>query len=110
MKSHPQHLADLLELDRADLTLVESDGDRRRYIAGDLNTYDVEPVNYRDPETRELKTRLRVAIVLPVDEAAAGLDADGTCPTCGRPRARATRRHEVTDRPHLAQLLKEHGV
>jgi len=111
MKSHPQHLAELLGLDRASLTLVESDPEsgRRRYLADDLNTYDVEPFQRRGDDG-ELETALKVAVVLPIDEHAVGLDADGTCPTCGRPRARATRRHEVTGPEHLRQLLKEHAV
>ena len=112
MKSHPQHLADLLDLAREDLKLVESDAEsgRRRYLAGDGNTYDVEPFQQRRGEDRELVTELRVAVVLPVDDQAAGLDSGGVCPTCGRARARATRRFAVADGEHLQQLLKEHGA
>lgn len=110
MKSHTQHLRDFLGRD-GDLVLVESDpeGDRRRYDV-DGTLYDVETATVRNADTGELEQARQVAVVLPIDEHAVELDGANVCPTCGRVRARAHRRYNVTDAQHAAAVIEEHGV
>jgi hypothetical protein len=68
--------------------------DRERYdVDGVL--YDVETVNVRSPEG-ELEPEVHVFRVEPLAEGLAEVAANGgTCPTCGRPMGRHSRRVRI---------------
>ena len=74
---------------------VDHETDRERYeIGGQI--YDVETVNVRLPETREVAQERHVFIVEPLSAGHGDVFAnEGVCPTCGRPMGRTTRRTRI---------------
>lgn len=69
--------------------------DRERYEI-DGQVYDVETVNVRLPETRELAAEMHVFLVEPLSDGHGEVFAnDGSCPTCGRAMGRTTRRTRI---------------